>query len=224
MFDESPADAWRLRLGTEPPALPDLGKFLNHRSVRKYKPEPISEDTLRGLVAAAQSAATSSNLQLWSVVSVMDPATREELATLCDNYRHVKDCAVFLAFIADHYRLRKAARAVGEKAQGLGHTEFYTMAVVDAALAAERLVCAAESLGIGICYIGRSAERSRCDQTDSEPAGRNLRRLRPLPGLAGRTPDRRDQTPPAPILHLVPREVRPRGRRRGLRRSDAHFL
>jgi nitroreductase len=154
MFDETPADAWRLRLGTEPPALPDLGKFLNHRSVRKYKPVPISEDTLKGLVAAAQSAATSSNLQLWSVVSVMDPGTREELATMCDNYRHIRDCAVFLAFLADHYRLRRAAAEVGEKAEGLGHTEFYTMAVVDAALAAERMVCAAESLGIGICYIG----------------------------------------------------------------------
>ncbi len=154
MFDESPADAWRLRLGTEPPALPDFGKLLNHRSVRKYKPDPIDEDTLKGLIAAAQSAATSSNLQLWSVVSVMDPGTREQLATMCENYRHVKDCAVFLAFIADHYRLRKAALAVGEKAEGLGHTEFYTMAVVDASLAAERLVCAAESIGIGICYIG----------------------------------------------------------------------
>jgi nitroreductase len=154
MFDESPADAWQLRFGQAAPKLPDLGKFLNHRSVRKYKADPIDEDTLKGLIAAAQSAATSSNLQLWSVVSVMDPSTREELATMCENYRHVKDCAVFLAFLADHYRLRKAASEVGEQAEGLGHTEFYTMAVVDAALAAERMVCAAESLGIGICYIG----------------------------------------------------------------------
>jgi nitroreductase len=154
MFDETPVEAWHQRFGTEPPALPDLAKFLNHRSVRKYKPDPINEDTLAGLVGAAQSAATSSNLQLWSVVSVMDPATREELTTMCENYRQIKDCAVFLAFVADHYRLRRAAEAVGERAEGLGHAEFYTMAVVDAALAAERLVCAAESLGIGICYIG----------------------------------------------------------------------
>ena len=154
MFDESPVEAWHLRFGAEPPVFPDLGKFLNHRSVRNYKPDPIPEGTLAGLIGAAQSAATSSNLQLWSIVSVMDPDTREQLTAMCENYRQIKDCAVFLAFLADHYRLRRAAEAVGEKAEGLGHAEFYTMATVDAALAAERLVCAAESLGIGICYIG----------------------------------------------------------------------
>jgi hypothetical protein len=59
-----------------------------------------------------------------------------------------------LAFLADHYRLRSAANKVGESAAGLDLAEFFTMAAIDAALAAERLVCAAESLGIGICYIG----------------------------------------------------------------------
>jgi hypothetical protein len=43
---------------------------------------------------------------------------------------------------------------VGEQGEGLPYTEFFTMAVVDAALAAERMVCAAESIGLGICYIG----------------------------------------------------------------------
>ena len=41
MFEESPATAWTLRYGTEAPDLPDLGKFLNHRSVRKFKSDPI---------------------------------------------------------------------------------------------------------------------------------------------------------------------------------------
>jgi len=154
MFDETPAEAWTKRYGTEPPALPDLGRFLSHRSVRKYKPEPISQEILQGLVAAAQSAATSSNLQLWSIVSVQDPARREEMAKLCDDQSQIRDAGVFFAFLADHYRLKRAAEAVGEGGAGLSYTEFFTMAVIDAALAAERMVCAAESLGLGICYIG----------------------------------------------------------------------
>jgi hypothetical protein len=56
--------------------------------------------------------------------------------------------------LADHNRLRLAASQVSEEAAGLSYTEFLVMAVIDAALAAERFVCAAESLGLGICYIG----------------------------------------------------------------------
>lgn len=154
-FSESASDAWRLRFGSKPPnELPDLGAMLNHRSVRDYSDEPIPEETMAGLIAAAQSASTSSNLQLWSVISVQDPERRERIAQLCDDQRQVRNAAWFLAFIVDHARLRAVANAVGESAEGLDWTEFFVMSVVDAALAAERLVVAAESLGIGVCYIG----------------------------------------------------------------------
>jgi nitroreductase len=154
MFDETPSEAWRQRYGADGPALPDLAQFLNHRSVREYTNDPIPADTLAGLLAAAQSASTSSNLQLWSVVTVEDPQRRLEIARLCADQKQIKDAAVFLAFFADHYRLRRAASVMGENAAGLDFHEFFVMAVIDAALAAERLVCAAESLGIGACYIG----------------------------------------------------------------------
>ncbi len=154
MFDESPDAAWSLRYGAAAPEIPDLGKFLNHRSVRRYSAEPVPESMVAGLVAAAQSASTSSNLQLWSVISIQEPARRAEVAVLCGDQRQVHEAPWFLAFIADHARLRAAAAAVGEPAEGLDYAEFYTMAIIDAALAAERMVCAAEALGLGCCYIG----------------------------------------------------------------------
>ncbi len=155
MFDESPEQAWELRYGFKPPEeLPRLARFLNHRSVRDYADRPVPESLVSGLVAAAQSAATSSNLQLWTVVSVQDPARRLEMAKLCDDQRQVHQAPWFFAFLADHYRVRTAAARVGESCLGLDYNEFYTMAVLDVALAAERMVCAAESVGLGICYIG----------------------------------------------------------------------
>lgn len=155
MFDETPVEAWRLRYGCEPDTeLPDLDRLLNHRSVRSFEDRPIPEATVKGLVTAAQSAATSSNLQLWSVISVQDPERRDRLAQLCDDQQQIRECSWFFAFLADHHRIRYAAERVGEPANGLGFTEFFTMALIDAALAAERMVCAAERLGIGICYIG----------------------------------------------------------------------
>ncbi len=154
MFDESAPEAWKLRYGTETPDLPELEQFLTHRSVRHFSGREIPESTAAGLVAAAQSAATSSNLQLWSVVSVQDASRRQTVAQLCGNQQQVVDCGWFFAFLADIHRIRTAAHAVGFEADGLDYTEFFTMAVIDAALAAERMVCAAEALGMGICYIG----------------------------------------------------------------------
>jgi nitroreductase len=155
VFDETFAQNWRARYGADPRfEVPELTRFLAHRSVRKYSDRPISEQTAAALVAAAQSAATSSSLQLWSVISVQDPERREAIAELCDNQIQVKEAPWFFCFFADHHRLQQAALRVGEDPANLDYTEFFTMAVVDAALAAERMVCAAESLGMGICYIG----------------------------------------------------------------------
>jgi nitroreductase len=155
MFEETLAEAWGKRFGSDPPEAGDpIAPFLRHRSVRKYSARAVDEATVSGLMACAQSAATSSNLQMWSVVSVQDPARREELAQLCGDQDQVREAAWFFAFLADHHRLRQAAARVGEESRGLDFAEFFIMALIDAALAAERMVCAAERLGLGICYIG----------------------------------------------------------------------
>ncbi len=155
MFEETFSQAWRLRYGDGPPVeVPELAPLLRHRSVRKFSDRPVPEETMQGLIAAAQSAATSSNLQLYSIVSVQEPERRENIAKLCADQDQIRDAAWFFAFLVDHCRLRTAAGGAGQDPGGLDYAEFYTMAVVDAALAAERMVCAAEFLGMGICYIG----------------------------------------------------------------------
>lgn len=149
------AEAWLARYGALPPnGAPDLGSLYDHKSVRKYSARDVPESLVAGLIAAAQSASTSSSLQLWSVVSVQDPERREAMTKLCDDQDHVRSAPWFLAFLADHHRLRQAAAKAGEAAAGLTYTEFLLMAVIDVSLAAERFVCAAETLGLGVCYIG----------------------------------------------------------------------
>lgn len=154
-MNETFVEAWRKRFGVDPDApLAEVEGFLRHRSVRKYSSSPVDEATVAALIACGQSAATSSNLQLWSAISVQDPERRERLAKLCGDQDQVRQAPWFFAILADHYRLRRAAARVGEEAKGLDYAEFFIMAVIDAALAAERMVCAAESIGLGICYIG----------------------------------------------------------------------
>ncbi|CAN5468133.1 NADPH-dependent oxidoreductase [soil metagenome] len=154
-MQESFREAWEERYGEAPDFENDpLAPFLRHRSVRRYTKEPIPETLERTLYAAAQSAATSSNLQLYSIIRIQAPERREKAAILCNDQDQVRECALFLAFVADLYRLHEAAEQHGEPAEGIPSTEFYTMACIDAALAAERLVTAAEAVGLGICYIG----------------------------------------------------------------------
>ena len=155
MFQETVPESLTQRYGAEITDAPDaLGPFLAHRSVRRYTEEQIPDSILAGLIAAAQSAATSSNLQSWSVISIEDPVKRKLIAEACDNQKQIIAAPVFLAFVADLNRIDAYARAAGVVPDGLDTTEMYTVAVIDAALAAERLVCAAEALGYGICYIG----------------------------------------------------------------------
>lgn len=147
---ESAAEAWLRRYGSPPPELDHrLAGFLGHRSIRRFTDQDVPESLVEGLIAAAQSAATSSHLQLWSVISVDDPERRRAIEAVA-GYAHVATAPRFFVFLADIYRL--ARNTTGGDA--LDFAEYYTMAVVDAALAAERMVCAAESLDLGICYIG----------------------------------------------------------------------
>ena len=155
MFTETLEESWHQRYGSEAPNIPtELAPFLSHRSVRRYTDEIISKEVLSGLIAAAQSAATSSNLQSWSVISVDDPLKRQVIAEACDHQKQIVSAPVFLVFMADLNRIDRFARANGIEPDGLDTTEMYTVAIIDASLAAERLVCAAEALGYGICYIG----------------------------------------------------------------------
>lgn len=131
-----------------------LDTLLSHRSVRTYQTKPLPSRTLELLVASAQSAATSSNLQTWSVVAVENQERKEELATLAGNQVHIRQCPLFLVWLADLARLAHIAESRGISYGGLDYLEMFTMATIDAALAAQNAVIAAESLGLGTVYIG----------------------------------------------------------------------
>ena len=136
-------DAWNARYGDNPiTEIPELASFLSHRSVRHYEDKPIDDDTLTSLVAVAQSAATSSNLQLWSIIEVSQGPLREKIAELCGRQKSILTCARFLAFCADTNRMHLAGAMHHIETKGLSTMEFLLMSVIDASLAAERLVCA----------------------------------------------------------------------------------
>ncbi|MBD2461228.1 NADPH-dependent oxidoreductase [Oscillatoria sp. FACHB-1407] len=128
--------------------------LLAHRSIRAYRPDPLPEGTLETLIAAAQSASSSSNLQTWSVVAVEDPDRKATLSTLAGNQPYIRQCPLFLAWLVDLARLTQIAEQRGLPHAGLDYLEMFLMAAIDAALASQNAAIAAESLGLGIVYIG----------------------------------------------------------------------
>ena len=131
-----------------------LRTILGHRSVRAFLPRALPPGTLEMLVAAAQSAATSSNLQAWSVVAVEDTGRKSRLAKVASGQAHIEQCPLFLVFLADLSRLARVGEAKGLRLEGLDYLEAFIVAAVDAALAAQNAVVALESLGLGAVYIG----------------------------------------------------------------------
>ena len=125
----------------------------SHRSIRKFTDEPISDEMVDQIISAGLAAATSSNLQGSTVVRVRDEATRAAIATVAGGQRQVETAAAFFVWCADLHR-SKTACEMGGGTFVAGMTEHFLIAAIDCALAAQNAVVAAESLGLGICYIG----------------------------------------------------------------------
>lgn len=145
-----------------------LDTILNHRSVRAFIPRPLPEGTLELLIAAAQSASSSSNLQFWSVVTVQESARKSRLAELAGQQPFIRDAPLLLVWLADLSRLDRIAAEHQAQVDGTHYLEEFIVGIVDAALAAQSALIAAESLGLGGVYIG--AMRNLPEQIAAELA------------------------------------------------------
>lgn len=125
----------------------------SHRSIRKFTDQPIEATLFEELIAAGQAAATSSFLQGSTIIRVTDKAKRAEIAKLAGNQGYVETAAEFMVFCADLKRAGNYCHEYGMPFEG-DYTEHFIIATVDVALMAQSLVTAAESVGLGICYIG----------------------------------------------------------------------
>ncbi|MGO2149351.1 oxygen-insensitive NADPH nitroreductase [Halomonas sp.] len=132
----------------------DVIKLLkSHRSVRKFKDQPIARELLIELIQAGQGAATSSHVQAYTVIHVTNSANREQIAELAGGQSYIASCADFLVFCADMKRPTEASERAGSNVVR-GMTEQLLVATVDTAVMAQNVATAAESEGLGICYIG----------------------------------------------------------------------
>ncbi|MBT8345263.1 MAG: oxygen-insensitive NADPH nitroreductase [Desulfofustis sp.] len=135
----------------------------SHRSIRKFTSDPIPQEIVEELIQAGQCAATSSFIQACTVIQITEPAIREKLCEAAAGQLYVKESPVFLLFCADMQR-HQLACDMHDADMLSGFTEQFLTASLDCALFAQNVIIAAESLGLGGCYIG--AIRNKIAEVD----------------------------------------------------------
>ena len=125
-----------------------------HTSVRNFADTSLTDEVKEQLIIAARAGASSNFVQATSIIDVTDPSIRGQLAEISKSAVYVKQSGAFFVFVADLYRQSQILQQQGLDLAGIKNMEALTVAIVDTAIAGENLAVAAESLDLGICYIG----------------------------------------------------------------------
>ena len=149
MTDDTPAapvPSAALRTpATTPVTNSTIAAQLAHRTIRAYTDEPVGEDAVATLLDVARHSATASFQQQVTVIRVLDPAVREQL--------HLASGELFV-FVVDLHRNAVLRERAGAPLEPLERTSLFLSGVEDAVIAAQNVVVAAESLGLGTTYLG----------------------------------------------------------------------
>lgn len=131
-----------------------IKQLTDHVSVRAFKDTSLTDSQKETLVTAARSGSSSNFVQAFSIIDISDAALRSELAAITNSAPYVNQTGVFYVFVADLYRQATLLEANGESLAGIQSMESLMVSIVDATIAAQNMAVAAESLDLGICYIG----------------------------------------------------------------------
>ena len=123
-----------------------------HTSVRRFKEQALPQEDLTEILTAAQMASSWKNFQSYSVIVVRSQEKKDALYELVPQ-EAIRQSAVFLLFVGDLNRAEKGARLHTDTFQPQG-VEGLLISSVDAALAGQNALLAAESLGYGGVIIG----------------------------------------------------------------------
>ncbi len=130
-----------------------LAAQLEHRTIREFKPDPIPGEIFDQIIEVARRTATSTGMQACSVIRVTDPAVRQELADIC-RQEYVARAPELLIFIVDQHRNAEILSESGQEPRKAADLDKFFQGFTDAALMAQNVNNAVESLGLGAVYLG----------------------------------------------------------------------
>lgn len=126
---------------------------LNHKTIRKFKNEKLTKEEVDLLVDVARHTATSNFRQSYSIISITDDKLKKELAEI-GGQPYIAEVGHLFVFVVDQRRNQLIAEATGAKATVQGTADRFISGFTDAVIAAQNVVNAAESLGMGTVFLG----------------------------------------------------------------------
>tara|TARA_Y100001970_G_C14040288_1_gene753357 strand:+ start:190 stop:948 length:759 start_codon:yes stop_codon:yes gene_type:complete len=124
----------------------------DHRSIRQYAPKEIPQEDLNAAIEAGQKAATSHNVQAYSVIQVTDEEKRKAIVEISGSQEKVVKSGAFLIFCGDTRRHQLICKQFSIEYSA--KFEAFLVSIIDTALMSQNVALALESMGYGICYIG----------------------------------------------------------------------
>lgn len=127
--------------------------LLNHRSIREFKKQAVSPAQVNVLLEVAKRTATSTGMQTFSIIQVVDQGLKDEIAKVCQQPYVARMPELFI-FVADAYRNAQIAHEQGISEKSEGDSDRFFQGWTDAVLAAQNMVAAAELAGFGTVFLG----------------------------------------------------------------------
>lgn len=131
-----------------------LETIMAHRSIRAFKEQPIENEVIDKILAAACNGSTMGGMQLFSIIVTTDKAKMAEMAPFHFNQPIATTAPMILTFCADFHRFDRYCECRGVSTDAYNNLQAYQWAVTDALIAAQNACVAAESLGLGLCWLG----------------------------------------------------------------------
>lgn len=180
--------------------MPIIQQIHQHRSIRKYKPDPIPDELLTEILSAGIRTSSSGNMQAYSIIITRKKELRNKLLKPHLDQSMVIDAPVLLTFCADFYRMRRWL-SLNDAPDNFDHFFGFMVAAIDATLVSQTVALAAESRGLGLCYLGSTF-------ANADQIGKILdlpENVVPVVGYSlgypAEDPDLRDRLPLEGLLH-----------------------
>ncbi|HOP05681.1 MAG TPA: nitroreductase family protein [candidate division Zixibacteria bacterium] len=136
-----------------------IESLTNHRSVRKYRPQPIEPDKMDAILEAATRAATAGNLQMYTLLVIDRPEDLKRLDEALEvPFIERSGCPAAILALVDLHRVKSWINLHTEREIVCNRPYNFFMAIWDALIAMQNAVAAAESLGLGTCCLGSGVE------------------------------------------------------------------
>ncbi|MDO5714507.1 MAG: NADPH-dependent oxidoreductase [Tissierellia bacterium] len=126
---------------------------LNHRSIREFTEEPLTEEERQTLLAVANQTATSTGMQMYSIIRITDLEKRKAIAKVCGQEYAARATELWI-YVVDCFRNGTIAREQGVDIPAISDEDRFFQGFTDGALAAQNVTVAAESMGLGAVYFG----------------------------------------------------------------------